>query len=564
MNNNLAQGSPSLGFFSNAFSEILNSPVIQQSDRDHPAVKTDGKSHDLWPVSVGFEPDKDDANQTTNMKTSESLVNRDAVRSVPPKEQLEVPSAERLIPSLHLDIHNSKVVSHLPSEVNRPSKCPPTPSQSRIQHPGLAEILSSSFNNAGNGQPSSSSTAHHQPTNSSTVLSKSGSPRVSLDKQRPDDKLMSLRSSPSRQSPSDLRHKETEQYARESPKRQTQQIPTPTSRSTHLQNLLSDPHGGNSSGPTPSNVPSSSSHPSNILHPQYTTSSVPDGIIPPVEPTPHVYNKKSSQSDPEVPINTAGPSQVEEFASRKIRPPSIVDPKPLGNSIPHSRATTPLRESTSTTRHQHSVSLPVHPVPSANIPLANGSRAAAQPPLHQHSTSQTKSSYTHLLGSKTLAPNITRAASASEETILMTPSSLARSVMLKPTVSRQSCTPSMSSQTARNKTGLFTMFRSKTPAQPPPQYEIWHPDTSSKTADAKPSSLTFPEQQKMSAPSAPVASVPIVIERTNQKSKIFTPFRYLTTKRNRAVSLVSVEAQYGTAVRLFMEETQNGMLNSPI
>src|ERR1700679_399434 len=36
----------------------------------------------------------------------------------------------------------------------------------------------------------------------------------------------------------------------------------------------------------------------------------------------------------------------------------------------------------------------------------------------------------------------------------------------EPTISRQSVTPSVSSQTARKGPGLFTMFRSKTPAQP--------------------------------------------------------------------------------------------------
>jgi hypothetical protein len=126
----------------------------------------------------------------------------------------------------------------------------------------------------------------------------------------------------------------------------------------------------------------------------------------------------------------------------------------------------------------------------------------------------------------------------------------------------------MSSQTAR-KGGIFTMFRSKTPAQPPPQYEIWHPNTSSKTAGPKvafsgtvPSSFTCPEQKTSAPTPAPAAPVPIAIERISEKSKVFTPFRYLTTKRNRAVSLVSVEAQDGTAVSLFFfEEIQNGMLN---
>ena len=560
MNNDLAQDSPSLGFFNYAFSEVLQSPVVRRSDQeDRLAMKGGGKI-----VCSVLETNKGDGtNQTINKKTSDSLVNRDTVRNVLPKEQPEVPSVERLITQKdsHIDINNSKVaVSQILSE--RSFKSPSTPSQPRIQHPGLAEILSAPFNKNDNDQPPSSSTAHHQPTNSSTVFSKSVvlSPKFqgSLDKQR-DDKLVSPKSSPSRQLPSDLRHKE-EEHSHESPKHQLQQSTTTFFRSAYLENLLSDPHGGL----TPSNVPSSSSHPSNPLHPPNTTSSVPDGITRPfLESMHHVNNKKLGQSGtsfPEVPISTGGPSLVEDLASRKIRPSSILDPKPLGNSIPHYRATTPLRESSSTTRHQHSTSLPVHLVPSANVPSADGPlRSAAHTPLHHHSASQTKPGY-NPPDSQRARLNTTHGASDSEETILMTPSSLARSVLLKPTVSRQSVAPSVSSQTARKETGLFTMFRSKTPAQPRPKYEIWHPKTSSKTAEPNvapsgtlTSSSTFPEQEKTFTPTpAPVTSVPIAIERPSQKSKIFTPFRYLTTKRNRAVSLVSVEAQDGTAVSLLL------------
>ena len=537
MNNDFAQGSPSLGFFNSAFSEVLQSPVVRRSDQeDRLAMKGDGKI-----VYTVFEIDKDHG--TNNKKTSDSLMNRDAVRNALPKEQPEVPSVERLITQedSHTDIHKSKVAfSQILSE--RSSKSPSTPSQSRIQHPGLAEILSP-FNKNDNDQPPSSSTAH-QPTNSSTVFSKPGLlPKLqsSLDKQRPDDKLVSPKSSPSRQSPSDLRHKE--EHSHESPKRQLQQSATTFFKSAYLGNLLSDPRGDDSLGPTPTNVPSSSSHSSNVLHPPHTISSVPDGIS----------RGQSGTSFPEVPISTGGPSQVDE-SSRNFRPSSILDSKPLGNSIPHHRATTPLRDSTSTSRHQHSMSLPVHLVPSANVPSVDGPlRSVAHPPLHHHSASQTKLGYTP--DSQRLASNI-HGASDSEETILMTPSSLARSVLLKPTVSRQSVAPSMSSQTSRKGTGLFTMFRSKTPARPPPRYEIWHPNISSKTAEpnATPSGTlaSSSELEKKSAP-APVhvPSVPIAVERPSQKSKIFTPFRYLTTKRNRAVSLVSVEAQDGTAVSLF-------------
>ena len=546
MNGDLAQGSPSLGFFNNAFSEVLQSPVVRRSDQeDRLTMKVDGKI-----IYTVLETDKDDgANQSINKKTSDSLVNRDAMKNVLPKEQTEVPSVERLITrkDLHIDVYNPKEAFPPKILSERSSKSPSSPSQSRIQHPGLAEILSPSFNKNVNETPSSS-TAHHQPANSPTVFAKSGLSTKSqslLDKQRPDDKLASPKSSPS-----DLRHKEDER-SHESPKRQLQQFSTTFFRSAYLENLLSDPYRGDS---TTSNVPSSSSHPSNVLHPPHTAFSVPDGITRPSLES-QVNNKKPGQSGtsfPEVSISASGPSQVEELASRKVRPSSILDSKPMGDIMPHYRATTPLRDSTSTSRHHHSMSLPVHLVPSANVPSDDGPLGSeARPPLH-HPASQTKPSHTPPTDSQ-LALNITHAASDSEETILMTPSSLARSVMLKPTVSRQSVEPSASSQTARKGAGLFTMFRSKTPAHPPSQYEIWHPK---KTAEpnAAPSgtlssSFKFPEQENTSAPT-PVA-VPIANERPSQKSKIFTPFRYLKAKRNRAVSFVSVEAQDGTAVSLF-------------
>lgn len=579
VNNNLAQGSPSLGFFNNEFSEILHSPVVRSGQGDRPAMKLDGrKNHDPFAVSTGFETDKDDSTNH-NIATSESWMNGIVARKGLLKEQPESPSVERLTTQkdLHVGNSNSKVAfAQIPPEINCSPKCLASPSQTRIQHPGLADILSSPPSNKDHnddkGQPQSSSTTYNQPT-ISTIFSKPGSSpqfQGSPDKPRPDES-MSPKSSPARQPMSDLRQKEV-QHPHESPKRQLQQTPTltptPTSRSAHLQNLLSDHHGGESLSLTSSKpiIPSSSTVLSPHSKAYTTTSSVPDGITAPLELMPHNNNKKAGQSNishPEVLISTGGPSQAEELASRKIMPPSFVDSKPSGNGMPHYRAPTPLRESTST-RHQHSVSLPVSLVPSVNVPSADGHlRPATHPSLNHHSTDQpsqpsTKSGHTRPSGSRTLAPSISHAASSSQETILMTPSSLAHSVMLKPTISRQSVTPSTSSQAARKDTGIFGMFRSKTPAQPPHQYEIWHPNTSSKTAGpgvaasgTVPSSATFPEQKTGVPTPAPVVSVPIAIERISHKSKVFTPFRYLTTKRNRAVSMVSVEAQDGTAVSLF-------------
>ena len=86
------------------------------------------------------------------------------------------------------------------------------------------------------------------------------------------------------------------------------------------------------------------------------------------------------------------------------------------------------------------------------------------------------------------------------------------------------------------------------------QKVVMHPNTSSKTAGSGvaasgtvPSSATFPEQQTRAPTPAPVP-VPIAIEPISPESEVFTPFRHLTTKRSRALSMVSIEAQDGTEV----------------
>jgi hypothetical protein len=177
-------------------------------------------------------------------------------------------------------------------------------------------------------------------------------------------------------------------------------------------------------------------------------------------------------------------------------------------------------------------------------------------------------------GSRTALSSERVSRTPSENSTLKTPSSLAPSILkpapsilkpapsiLKPTPSHTSIPASVSSQESRKK-GLFGMFRTKATQPAPQKYEIWHPPSGTQNTDQKvarkadsPPMIPRNTDTKVipSQANAPVAiTVPITIVpsgRRSPNSKVFTPFRYLTSKRNRNVSAASVEAQDGTAVR---------------
>ncbi|KAG6854634.1 hypothetical protein C0991_004236 [Blastosporella zonata] len=129
----------------------------------------------------------------------------------------------------------------------------------------------------------------------------------------------------------------------------------------------------------------------------------------------------------------------------------------------------------------------------------------------------------------------------SEDSILLrTPSSLAPTV-LKPTESRTSIPASFSSQTSSRRRGLFGMFRSK-PAQLPTQADE-PPDPTPERRSRKETRTSPQDNKGISLRTNPI---PLVSGRKSP-NKVFTPFRYLSTKRNRRVSAASLEAQDGTA-----------------
>ncbi|KAK1232950.1 hypothetical protein PQX77_003864 [Marasmius sp. AFHP31] len=138
------------------------------------------------------------------------------------------------------------------------------------------------------------------------------------------------------------------------------------------------------------------------------------------------------------------------------------------------------------------------------------------------------------------------------EEILKTPSSLAMS--LKPTVSRTSIPTSVQTQSEHRKKGFLSRFKPKT-SQPQEPYQIWHPGESALDVSGKHSSPENVESDRKPLSSRVKVPPPINVqipigsttERKSPSAKPFTPFRYLTSKRNRTMSVVSVEANNGTA-----------------
>jgi hypothetical protein len=230
---------------------------------------------------------------------------------------------------------------------------------------------------------------------------------------------------------------------------------------------------------------------------------------------------------------------------------SSVYPQP---DIAGSQTTFSTFSSTTALRHKQSASLPSNMPPSSLSQSQTTARVHQTPQISGRNISTT--------------PYRSRELAASEETILMTPSSLAPS-MLKPTVSRTSITPSTIPQQESRKQGkMFDMLLPKKRQEPQPVYEVWHPPSSSRVADrvkaptsvenltqmnpstkvAASSSSRVKKPPPISVPSAPKP----IQRRKSPNSKVFTPFRYLTSKRNRTMSSLSLEAQDGTAVRVLV------------
>lgn len=352
----------------------------------------------------------------------------------------------------------------------------------------------------------------------------------------------------------------------------------------------------------PSSAPREGSRHTNLHMSQPRTSTrVPETSKPP--PIAQIPSTTANSHQPQTPITTmpvldtgnseiAGPSTVLQPQARtstfgisaatssrgyagqtqKINPSAAIRASathPPSTSIdrpqPARRYDVTSQRPSSRNRGTASVQLPNHTPLDLIPPRSITVPSPSQPPPTRHDQPIPQSSIpvqTHAHDSTTIPshpPQISETRPPSEVSILKTPSSLAPS-MLKPTVSRTSIPASTVSQESR-KRGLFSMFKSK--PQPPSQaYEVWHPPSATQKIDRK-LNRSKAESPKNSATEAdpriatplkardPVpAPIPIASGRKSPNSKVFTPFRYLTSRRNRTMSAASVEAQDGTAVRI--------------
>ena len=246
-----------------------------------------------------------------------------------------------------------------------------------------------------------------------------------------------------------------------------------------------------------------------------------------------------------------------------------------GRAIGRSSSTQP------SSKHHHTPSLPVNIITSSTP----APQTISNPPPHMPIPALDKplESSVPPKPSAAIAPQISLPRGSSEETIVMTPTPV-QAIPLQPTVSGQSMAPSVNSQTGKRHRilslkGIFRREKHAPPAvevinppepapPPPPQpqpvpiqappavrkispQDIWQPPP---RGDSSPESRHYeddtPSPPKRKAIQPPL-SIPVPIHEVQKelaRENTFTPFRFLKSKRNRAVSVVSVEAQDGTAV----------------
>ncbi|PPQ63093.1 hypothetical protein CVT24_005948 [Panaeolus cyanescens] len=413
----------------------------------------------------------------------------------------------------------------------------------RIQHPVLAELLSA---------PKSRTVATHlseQPTpaQSNRVL-------VSADVQKHSPKL--------RTSPSERHRQIPEGSARTSPQKRALEVPEkhsrefnrdpPTSRDVAQKQHHDSPSGPISAPPASNHVPMTPMLHATTLGSEYPSRAGTSSRYP-VEQT-------SSRDKRQSVLNVQHTTQSNRVDNPDIGHgrnlvihPSNLPVEPALRTAPLHRPVYPA----SNARHRQSSSLPVNSLHAIvqetqviERPIQPVVPMAVQPTASMQKDNPTRNSVY-----ENNPPTMRR--EPSEETILLrTPSSLAHSVALKPTFSRQSMTPSTASQKAKK--GIFDIFKrnsgqasNKTTAEASP-YEIWHPN-SAETPDSSPGQeKPVPRTTIASTPHmAPIpVSIPITVapEHKSVTAKVFTPFRYLTmgSKKHHTLSDVSLEAQDGT------------------
>ncbi|KAG6878711.1 hypothetical protein C0993_011526 [Termitomyces sp. T159_Od127] len=289
-------------------------------------------------------------------------------------------------------------------------------------------------------------------------------------------------------------------------------------------------------------------------------------LVPPSNVRPDVSSTQrtelhSHRSRTTTPINNPSSSQVDLMLNRHVLPSSSQVPQPSLQRnvyVPSPSVTSSVKPRSTSRNHGQTAMRSTSTVPpSKTYPNQQGD-TAFEAPIH---TIQPPALQQSIPTSALLPdPALSRSRRPSEDSVLLrTPSSLTPTI-LKPSISRTSIPASFSSQTSSKKRGLFSMFRSKLSQSPDQGEESKKQAPRKLRKETKPRAESFsaaappPDIKVTSAVSsrakAPPIAVPIGVQPvTESKSpnKVFTPFRYLTTKRNRRVSQASLEAQDGTA-----------------
>ncbi|KAG6890470.1 hypothetical protein C0992_001517 [Termitomyces sp. T32_za158] len=282
--------------------------------------------------------------------------------------------------------------------------------------------------------------------------------------------------------------------------------------------------------------------------------------VPPDAPSMQRTEPPGYRSQSNTPINNLSTSHVDPMPNRHVLPsssqlsqPSLQTPSP---SVSYSAKQRSASRNHGKTATQSTAAV----YPSKSSPDQQGATAPnvlIKPTALQQSISTASS----LPPDRALSRNKREVSRRpSEDSVLLrTPSSLTPTA-LKPSTSRTSIPASFSSQASSKKRGLFSMFRSKLSPSPDQGVESQKHAPRKLRKEAKPRAESFsdvapPPEIKItptvsSRAKAPSIMVPITVQPgTERKSpnKVFTPFRYLTTKKNRRVSQASLEAQDGTA-----------------
>uniref|UniRef100_A0A0W0FUM7 Uncharacterized protein n=1 Tax=Moniliophthora roreri TaxID=221103 RepID=A0A0W0FUM7_MONRR len=293
--------------------------------------------------------------------------------------------------------------------------------------------------------------------------------------------------------------------------------------STHMQNHANHPSASIIPVSHPNPSPTSINNAAILHNPGYTSSQQKVGnrgyeapaTEKPYDVLPFTTNAVSSSISQSHPLATDPPSHIPPAFSTTRRP--------VYHSL-HNTAPAPTNASPS--------------VPSQYI-------SQNQNP-NQYGTSSHMSS-----GAQPPSPEHRPRRRPSEESLLKTPSSLATS--LKPTVSRTSVPASVHSTQESRKKGFLSRLMLK---QPQDAHQIWHSQEEPTLQVPIKHEVSSKVETERKPPSArakvlPPINVPIpvstVASHKSPNKKVFTPFRYLSSKRNRTMSAASMEAVDGTA-----------------